>query len=194
MWYFAYGSNLNARAVADWCRHYGHRAPQMKGGKPSVLDNYRLCFPIFSEYWGGGIGDIVYDPGKYVSGALYDLSEADMKTLDAKVGRKLEGERKPASTSASTSESPLWAKVNRSRPSPIRASTSKISHPADPELHGPADSGRLQPRAVDDVDRLSSEFQHASRQEAEAARVWRFAGEAVSRAKDQGGEVDKVTR
>jgi hypothetical protein len=93
MWYFAYGSNLNARAVAEWCRHHGHRPPPMKGGKAAVLDNYRLSFPIFSEYWGGGIADIVYDPGKYVAGALYDLSEADMRILDAKVGRKLEGDK-----------------------------------------------------------------------------------------------------
>jgi hypothetical protein len=53
MWYFAYGSNLNIRAVTDWCRHYGHRAPVMKNGQAAALDNYRLCFPIFSEYWGG---------------------------------------------------------------------------------------------------------------------------------------------
>lgn len=90
MWYFAYGSNLNSRAVADWCRHFGHRPPAMKSGRPAVLDNYRLCFPIFSEYWGGGIADIVYDPGKYVAGALFDLSDVEMKVLDAKVGRKLD--------------------------------------------------------------------------------------------------------
>lgn len=90
MWYFAYGSNLNSRAVTEWCRHYGHRPPNLKPGRAAVLDNYRLCFPIFSEYWCGGIGDIVYDPGKYVAGALFDLSEADLKTLDAKVGRRLD--------------------------------------------------------------------------------------------------------
>jgi hypothetical protein len=90
MWYFAYGSNLNARAVADWCRHYGHRSPAMKPGKPAILDNYRLCFAIFSEYWNGGIGDIVYDPGKYVAGALFDLNEAELKILDSKVGRRLD--------------------------------------------------------------------------------------------------------
>jgi hypothetical protein len=90
MWYFAYGSNLNSRAVAEWCRHFGHRPPSLKSGRPAVLDNYRLCFPIFSEYYGGGIADIVYDPGKYVAGAVFDLSPADMKILDAKVGRKLD--------------------------------------------------------------------------------------------------------
>ena len=90
MWYFAYGSNLNSRAVAEWCRHFGHKAPNMKSGRPAVLDNYRLSFPIFSEYWGGGIADIVYDPGKYVMGVLFDLSENDLNVLDHKVNRKLD--------------------------------------------------------------------------------------------------------
>ncbi len=90
MWYFAYGSNLNQRAVTEWCRHYGHKSPNLKGGRSAVLDNYRLCFPIFSEYWGGGIADIVYDPGKYVQGAIFQLTEPEMVTLDAKVGRKLD--------------------------------------------------------------------------------------------------------
>ena len=90
MWYFAYGSNLNTRAVAEWCRHFGHLAPALKPGKPAVLDNYRLGFPIYSDYWGGGIADIVYDPGKYVAGALFEVTENDLAVLDSKVGRKLE--------------------------------------------------------------------------------------------------------
>ena len=94
MWYFAYGSNLNTRAVAEWCRHFGHRTPPMRSGKSAVLDNYRLCFPIYSEYWGGGTADIVYDPGKYVAGALFDLTENDLKMLDQKVGRKLDASGK----------------------------------------------------------------------------------------------------
>ena len=94
MWYFAYGSNLNAQAVAEWCRHYGHRAPVMKPGKPTILDNYRLSFSIFSEYWNGGIGDIAYDPGKYVAGALFDLTDAELAVLDQKVGRKLDASGK----------------------------------------------------------------------------------------------------
>ena len=93
MWYFAYGSNLNVRAVAEWCRHYGHRCPNLKPGRPAILENYRLCFPIYSEYWQGGIGDIAYDPGKYVAGALFDLTEAELKTLDAKVDRRLENDK-----------------------------------------------------------------------------------------------------
>lgn len=90
MKYFAYGSNLNMKAVAEWCRLNGHRPPQVRDGKAAVLDNHRLCFPIFSEYWAGGIGDIVYDPGKYVMGAIFDLDPDEMALLDLKVGRKLD--------------------------------------------------------------------------------------------------------
>lgn len=90
MWYFAYGSNLNSRAVAEWARMHGHRPPAMKVGRPAVLDNYRLGFPIYADYWGGGIADIVYDPGKYVMGALFDVTEAELSVLDLKVGRKLD--------------------------------------------------------------------------------------------------------
>ncbi len=93
MWYFAYGSNLNSRAVSEWCRHFGYRPPNIKSGRPAVLDNYRLSFPIFSEYWGGGIADIVYDPGKYVAGAIFEITDNDAKILDQKIGRRLEGER-----------------------------------------------------------------------------------------------------
>ena len=98
MWYFAYGSNLNARAVSEWCRHYGHRPPGLKQGRSAVLDNYRLCFSIFSEYWGGGVGDIVYDPGKYVAGALFEVTEAELKVLDQKVDRKVDSSGKELGT------------------------------------------------------------------------------------------------
>jgi hypothetical protein len=102
MWYFAYGSNLNSRAVAEWARHFGHRPPALKAGRPAVLDNYRLCFPIFSEYYGGGIADIVYDPGKYVSGALFDLSEGELKFWMRKLGGSwMRGGRRRELTNAS---------------------------------------------------------------------------------------------
>jgi hypothetical protein len=90
VWYFAYGSNLNTAAVTEWCRHYGHKPPALRGGRAAVLDNYRLCFPIFNEYWGGGTADIVYDPGKYVAGAIFEVTAVEMNTLDEKIGRKVD--------------------------------------------------------------------------------------------------------
>lgn len=94
MWYFAYGSNLNTQAVAEWCRRHSLRGPAMKAGKAAVLENYRLCFPVYSEYWGGGTADVVYDPGKSVSGVLFEVTEADMAVLDRKVGRQVDANGK----------------------------------------------------------------------------------------------------
>lgn len=123
MWYFAYGSNLNSKAVVEWSRHFGHKPPPMKPGRPAVLDNYRLSFPIFSEYWGGGIGDIVYDPGKYVMGAVFDLSDTDLAILDLKVQRKLDtgGKEIGVYRRIEVDVAPS-AKVSRSRQLPIKAS------------------------------------------------------------------------
>lgn len=87
MWYFAYGSSLNAGAVAQWCRHFKRKAPALRGGQAAILPNYRLCFPCYSNYWGGGVADIIYDPGKQVAGVLFNLSEAELRVLDEKVGR-----------------------------------------------------------------------------------------------------------
>src|SRR3712207_6974463 len=94
MWYSAYGSTLTSRAVAGGAPPPVPRPPAMKPGRPAVLDNYRMGFSIFSEYWGGGIADIVYDPGKYVAGALFDLGEAELGILDQKVVRKVDGSGK----------------------------------------------------------------------------------------------------
>jgi len=63
----------------------------MKAGKPSVLDNYRLCFPIYSEYWGGGIADIVYDESGNLAG-IDNPQLADMDNLDGKPMAGKEGD------------------------------------------------------------------------------------------------------
>lgn len=118
MWYFAYGSNLNARAVTEWCRHYGHRAPALKQGRPAVLDNYRLCFPLYSDYWGGGIADIVYDPGKYVAGVLFDVTPAELGVLDQKVNRKLDAAGKELGTYRQ-----IEVKVSPLKGEPVKALT-----------------------------------------------------------------------
>ena len=33
MLYFAYGSNLHHKSLGDWCRHYGHKCPALRGGR-----------------------------------------------------------------------------------------------------------------------------------------------------------------
>jgi hypothetical protein len=94
MWYFAYGPNLNACAVADWCRRHGHPSPPLTGGRPAVLDDRRLCFPTYNEDWGGGIADVIYDPGRSVMGVLFEVGQSDLDRLDGKVGRRVDGDGK----------------------------------------------------------------------------------------------------
>ncbi len=92
MLYFAYGSNLDFQSVSAWAKHFNRRPPNLRGGEPGIVDNYRLAFPVFSEYWGGGTADIVYDPGKSVSGAVFELNDADWEILDRKVRRDVDAE------------------------------------------------------------------------------------------------------
>ena len=67
MLYFAYGSNLNRRAMA-------HRCPRAEPLERARLDGYRLVFRRFA--------DIVGDPAGVVWGALYRLTPACLRALD----------------------------------------------------------------------------------------------------------------
>src|SRR5262249_47525195 len=138
---------------------------------------YRMCFPIFSEYWQGGVGDIVYDPGKYVAGALFDLTDAEMKMLDAKVDPRLGGGKKIGGFKRIQRIVTTIGKnqVTGARVPLSRGQHRKISHPADAVLHGSGDPRRLRQRPVDDVDQLSPELQHAGGQETQAAGVQGYA-------------------
>ena len=181
MWYFAYGSNLNAKAVAEWTRHHGLRRPALKTGKPGVLDNYRLCFPLYSEFWGGGIADIVYDPGKYVAGALYELNDAELKVLDTKVGRKLD----PAGKEIGIYKRIEVKIAPLGKGEPVMAityqgvSVEKYHIPPTKHYMDLLIAGRLPARPVDDVDQLPAELQHASRSKAERPRARRRGAEPL---------------
>jgi gamma-glutamylcyclotransferase (GGCT)/AIG2-like uncharacterized protein YtfP len=67
MLYFAYGSNLNRRAMA-------YRCPRAKALTVARLDGYRL---IFRHY-----ADITPDPKGVVWGALFELTSACERALD----------------------------------------------------------------------------------------------------------------
>jgi gamma-glutamylcyclotransferase (GGCT)/AIG2-like uncharacterized protein YtfP len=67
MLYFAYGSNLNRRAMA-------HRCPRAKALTVARLDGYRLVFRRYA--------DIAPDPKGVVWGALFELTPACVRALD----------------------------------------------------------------------------------------------------------------
>ena len=47
-----------------------------------MLQHYRLAFPRYEEYWGGGVADIIEEPGKSVFGALIHISVPTFKLLE----------------------------------------------------------------------------------------------------------------
>ncbi len=76
--YFAYGSNLDVTQMAK-------RGVSYTRARPAVLKGFRLDFTAHSDSWGGGVADVVDDPGGVVEGALYDVTQG-MEALDGYEG------------------------------------------------------------------------------------------------------------
>lgn len=77
--YFAYGSNMDERAMSALCvtsRPLG----------AARLDGYSLGFNRRSLRTASGVADVVPEPGCAVWGVLYEIDELDMGPLDAKEG------------------------------------------------------------------------------------------------------------
>ena len=75
MYYFAFASNLNKRQMEERC----------SGSKPkftATLPNYKLIFTGWSRKWKGGIASIKPLKGEKVVGAIYEISENNLKQLD----------------------------------------------------------------------------------------------------------------
>ena len=75
MHYFAYASNLNRKQMAERC----------PGSKPlfsAMLPNYKLIFTGWSRQWKGSVASIKPVKGEKVTGAVYDISDTNLKQLD----------------------------------------------------------------------------------------------------------------
>jgi gamma-glutamylcyclotransferase len=75
MYYFAYGTNLNKKHMIERC-------PDSKLKFSAVLPNYKLIFTGWSRQWEGGIASIKPFRGEKVRGAVYEISESDLRKLD----------------------------------------------------------------------------------------------------------------
>ena len=74
--YFAYGSNMNLEGMEEMC-------PGSRPLRIASLHDYLLAFRYPSTTWpGGGACDIVRCKGSLVWGVLFEVSEADLQTLD----------------------------------------------------------------------------------------------------------------
>lgn len=75
MYYFAYGSDLNKKLMLEHC-------PDSKPGFSARLPNYKLVFLGWSRQWRGGLVSIRPFRGDRVLGAVYEISDRDLKRLD----------------------------------------------------------------------------------------------------------------
>ena len=75
MYYFAYGTNLNQRQMLERC-------PDSKPVFTASLPNYKLVFVGWSRQWRGGVVSIRPFRGEKVLGAIYEVSDKDLKRLD----------------------------------------------------------------------------------------------------------------
>src|SRR5258708_1115893 len=77
--YFAYGSNMATRQMAETCANHCVLGP-------ARLDGYRLAFTRRSIKSGTGVADIVGDKDATVWGALYEIDDDCAARLDRKEG------------------------------------------------------------------------------------------------------------
>jgi hypothetical protein len=77
--YFAYGSNMDPRYMAEHC-------PDASAIGPGRLTGFRLEFSVYSDRWGGGAANIEPDPAAHVWGVVWDVTTDDLAALDTFVG------------------------------------------------------------------------------------------------------------
>ena len=75
MYYFAYDLNLNKKQMQQRC-------PDSRPRFTATLHHYRLVFVGWSRKWRGGVASIKPFRGERVDGAIYEISERDLKQLD----------------------------------------------------------------------------------------------------------------
>jgi len=79
MYYFAYGSYLNKKLMLERC-------PDSKPMFTASLHNYKLVFVGWSRQWRGGLVSIRPFRGERVLGAIYEVSDRDLRRLDSYQG------------------------------------------------------------------------------------------------------------
>ena len=79
MYYFAYGANLNRKQMLERC-------PDSKPMFIATLRNYKLVFVGWSRQWRGGVASIQPFRGEMVLGAIYEVSDRDLRRLDSYEG------------------------------------------------------------------------------------------------------------
>jgi gamma-glutamylcyclotransferase (GGCT)/AIG2-like uncharacterized protein YtfP len=96
MYYFAYASNLNRKQMAE-------RAPDSKPKFIATLPNFKLTFTARPGRQ-GGVASITPHKGEKVLGAVYEISERDLKRLDSYEGYPTVYDRRKVTVWTETNE------------------------------------------------------------------------------------------
>jgi len=116
MYYFAYASNLKRQQMAE-------RAPDSKPKFVATLPNFKLTFTARAGKQ-GGVASVAPHRGEKVLGAVYEISERDLKRLDGFEGYPTIYDRRRVTVWTETNESVeavTYIKIDQSRemkPSP----------------------------------------------------------------------------
>jgi gamma-glutamylcyclotransferase (GGCT)/AIG2-like uncharacterized protein YtfP len=116
MYYFAYASNLNRKQMAE-------RAPDSKPKFIATLPNFKLTFTARAGQQ-GGVASIAPHRGEKVLGAVYEISDRDLKRLDRYEGYPTIYDQRKVTVWTETNEQVeaiTYIKINQSRelkPSP----------------------------------------------------------------------------
>lgn len=87
IYYFAYGSNLDAD-------HLRERVPAAEPAGTARLEGYRLAFGGYSPHWDGPPATIVPAEGDSVAGRLYRMDRQETYILDYYEGHPVRYERR----------------------------------------------------------------------------------------------------
>jgi gamma-glutamylcyclotransferase len=96
MYYFAYASNLNRKQMAE-------RAPDSKPKFIATLPNFKLTFTARAGRQ-GGVASIRPHRGEKVLGAVYEISDRDLKRLDGYEGYPTVYDRRKVTVWTETNE------------------------------------------------------------------------------------------
>jgi len=79
MYYFAYASNLDREQMLERC-------PDAQPKFIATLPNHKLIFAGWSRMWRGGLASIKPCRGEKVIGAVYEISQICLSSLDEHEG------------------------------------------------------------------------------------------------------------
>jgi cation transport regulator ChaC len=84
--YFAYGSVLSRRHVAEWAGEHGVDPRLFAEGTPAVLRGYELAFDVESRFWGGRVANLREREGGAVHGVVFEMADEAKEAVLRKEG------------------------------------------------------------------------------------------------------------